>query len=106
MPTNLLGNNEPQQPRYTVLGEKVLHRGAIFAQANSNGVIAMGNGLFGVRFLQRGDNFIALQVVTKGIDNPVTYSFAPRQKVTVIKQKEPEKKNDTPEIKQEEVGLF
>ena len=79
-----------------VMGQKVLHRGALFRGINST--LTIPCDLFGVRISQKGKDFLLIEVITGGIDNPIKYQSIARPKVVQA----PEKKQE--DIVKKEIG--
>jgi len=72
------------------MGQKILHKGAIFKGLNST--ITIPCGIFGVRLSQKGNNFVLIEVITAGVDNPIKYNITARPKVVknIIKEEKKE----------------
>jgi len=57
-----------------VLGEKIVHRGALHMTVEVGGELPLSNGM-GIRVVQGSDKFITLQVISKGINSKVSYNI-------------------------------
>lgn len=95
-------NNETKTNEYTIISEKIYHKGALFRAITSGGTLPT-NGIFGIKFICKDKDFVWIQVVTKGIDNPVRYNSFVRPKVIVEKKKKEESKKISVEETQGEL---
>jgi hypothetical protein len=83
-------NIEQNLPNNVVMSEKIYHKGALFRAISSGGTLPT-NGIFGIKFICKDKDFVWIQVITKGIDNPVRYNSFIRPKIIVEKKKKEEK---------------
>ena len=87
--------------REVVLGQKLNHKGLLYKGLQSKITIPCGP-LFAVRIISKDDKFCLIEIVSRGIDNPMTFEVYNRPKVI----QEVKVKTESKQQSLSEEGLF
>ena len=63
------------QPKSIILSEKVWKKAGLHYAVEVGGTIPLNKGLFGIRIIPKENGWVAIQIISSGISNPVKYSL-------------------------------
>lgn len=89
----------------TVMAEKVFNRKMLHGMLETSADIKVSE-LLGIRIIPRGGDWIAIQVITSGINNPIQNSWVRRTKKIIKKSPKKENKKEKVQFKAENETLF
>ena len=102
MSKNLLPKpSEAQAPAEScILAQKIIHKGALLRGVGAECTIPVSE-LFGVRIVNKGNDFLVIEVITSGISNPQRFKFVSRPKIVMEKKSKPKIDKEQKELKEE-----
>ncbi len=75
------------EEKEVILGEKIIHKNAMFIWANSRSIIPFKDSIFYLEIKPINDKFNAILLKSKGIETNVAYKTFVRPRKTIIKAK-------------------
>lgn len=75
------------EEKEVILGEKIIHKNAMFVWANSRSIIPFKDSIFFLEIKPINDKFNAILLKTKGIKTNVAYKTFVRPRKTIVKAK-------------------
>lgn len=89
----------------TVIAEKVFNRKMLHGLLETSADVKVSD-LFGIRIIPRDGDWVAVQVITNGINNPIQNSWVRRTKKIIEKSPKKENKKEKVEFKADQETLF